>query len=66
MHDCEDFLLSSCVGHRDAFLPLREDSLHAATWLSAEDESSIVVLFEPAVDFMDVFFLSYVVIVVFV
>ena len=57
MHDGEDFLFASIVRLSNAFLPLRQDGLHAASWLSPENQSLIVVLFKPSVDLMYVFFL---------
>ena len=58
VHDGEDFLFAGIVRLPDTFLPLRQDGLHAATWLGSEHQCLVVVFFKPPVDFMDVFFLS--------
>ena len=58
MHNCEDLLFPGGIRLSNSFLPLGEDGFHAAAGFSAEDEGLVGVLLEPAIDFVDVFFLA--------
>ena len=58
MHYCEDLLFPGGIGLSNSFLPLGEDGLHATAGFSAENEGLVGVLLEPAIDFVDVFFLA--------
>lgn len=58
VHNREDLLFLCVVVKPNSFLPLAKDTFHSAARLGLKDQWPFAIFFEPAVDLMNMFFLS--------